>query len=103
MTETLEQLEALLDDLNPETRRHALAALLERAKTGQVKLPHRGESFNMHCHSFFSYNGYGYSPSGLVWRGMKQGLMAMGLVDFDVLDGVAILNIHVNKFFELPE
>jgi hypothetical protein len=89
MTETLEQLEALLDDLNPETRRHALAALLERAKTGQVKLPHRGESFNMHCHSFFSYNGYGYSPSGLVWRGMKQGLMAMGLVDFDVLDGVA--------------
>ncbi|MBR2345197.1 MAG: hypothetical protein IKA71_05365 [Lentisphaeria bacterium] len=45
-------------------------------------------AFNMHCHSFYSYNGYGYSPSMLValakdlnWRGVM-------LVDFDVLDGV---------------
>ncbi len=89
MAETLEQLESLLDDFNPDKRRYALVTLLERAKTGEVKLPPRGESFNMHCHSFFSYNGYGYSPTGLVWRGLKQGLMAMGLVDFDVLDGVA--------------
>ncbi len=89
MAETLEQLEALLDDFNPDTRRRALTTLLERVKTGQAKLPLRGDSFNMHCHSFFSFNGYGYSPSGLVWRGLKQGLMAMGLVDFDVLDGVA--------------
>ncbi len=89
MADTLEQLEALLDDFNADVRLKALTTLLERAKTGQVKLPPRGESFNMHCHSFFSFNGYGYSPTGLVWRGMKQGLMAMGLVDFDVLDGVA--------------
>ena len=89
MAETLEQLETLLDDFNAETRRRALTALLDRAKTGQIKLPTRGNTFNMHCHSFFSFNGYGFSPSGLVWRGLKQGLMAMGLVDFDVLDGVA--------------
>ena len=89
MAETLEQLEASLDDFNADVRRQALVALLERAKTGEVKLPLRGESFNMHCHTFFSFNGYGYSPTGLVWRGLKQGLMAMGLVDFDVLDGVA--------------
>ena len=45
-------------------------------------------SFNLHCHSFYSYNGYGYSPEMLValaaffrWRGV-------GLVDFDVLDAV---------------
>ncbi len=88
MAETVEQLEALLDDFNADVRRQALVALLERAKTGEVKLPVRGGSFNLHCHSFFSFNGYGYSPTGLVWRGMKQGLMAMGLVDFDVLDGL---------------
>lgn len=45
-------------------------------------------SFNLHCHSFYSYNGYGYSPEMLAalaamfrWRGV-------GLVDFDVLDAV---------------
>lgn len=45
-------------------------------------------AFNMHCHSFYSYNGYGYSPAMLAalakelkWRGVM-------LVDFDVLDGV---------------
>ena len=44
------------------------------------------DSFNLHCHSFYSYNGYGYSPEMLAalaamfrWRGV-------GLVDFDVLD-----------------
>ena len=52
-------------------------------------LPPMGRAFNLHAHSFFSYNGYGYSPSGLAWRGRRAGLCAMGLVDFDVLDGVA--------------
>ncbi|HEY53633.1 MAG TPA: hypothetical protein G4N94_09275, partial [Caldilineae bacterium] len=42
----------------------------------------------MHCHTFFSYNAYGYSPSGLAWLGKKEGYKLMGIVDFDVLDGV---------------
>jgi hypothetical protein len=41
----------------------------------------------MHCHTFFSYNGYGYSPTALAWKGKQMGLLAMGIVDFDVLDG----------------
>ncbi len=44
--------------------------------------------FNLHCHSFFSYNGYGYSPSYLVALAREQNWRAVGLVDFDVLDGV---------------
>ncbi|MDO8969742.1 MAG: hypothetical protein Q7U74_03580, partial [Saprospiraceae bacterium] len=46
------------------------------------------EIANMHCHSFFSYNAYGYSPTGLAWLAKKQGCALMGIVDFDVLDGV---------------
>lgn len=45
-------------------------------------------SVNMHCHSFFSFNGYGCSPTALAWEGKQRNLKAMGLVDMDVLDGV---------------
>ncbi len=44
--------------------------------------------FNMHCHSIFSYNGYGYSPTHLALLAKTSGWRAVGLVDFDVLDGV---------------
>ena len=44
--------------------------------------------FNMHCHSFFSYNGYGYSPTHIAALAAKAGWRSAGLVDFDVLDGV---------------
>lgn len=88
MPNTLEILEAQLDDLNPGVRAAALRSLLDAVAAGRVELSAQGREFNLHCHSFFSFNGYGYSPSGLVWRGRRRGLMAMGLVDFDVLDGV---------------
>lgn len=44
--------------------------------------------FNLHCHSFFSYNGYGFSPTALVWKALQNNFYALGLVDFDVLDGI---------------
>lgn len=43
---------------------------------------------NMHCHTFYSFNAYGYSPTGLAWLAREQGWPLMGLIDFDVLDGV---------------
>ena len=43
---------------------------------------------NMHCHTFYSYNGYGYSPSHVVAIAKEKGFYAVGKVDFDVLDGV---------------
>lgn len=46
------------------------------------------ELFNMHMHSFFSYNFNGYSPSRIAWESRKAGLYAAGLCDFDVLDGL---------------
>ncbi len=72
-----------LDHFDPDVRLDALKAL-----TGGRKRPDVGTAFNLHCHSYFSFNGYGFSPTGLAVRGWEQGLYAMGLVDFDVLDGV---------------
>ena len=46
------------------------------------------EVANMHCHTFYSFNAYGYSPTGLAWLAKSQGWPLMGLIDFDVLDGV---------------
>lgn len=43
---------------------------------------------NLHAHSIYSFNPYGYSPAGLVWRARRAGLDALGMVDFDVLDGM---------------
>ena len=43
---------------------------------------------NMHCHTFFSFNAYNYSPASLAWLAKRRGFGLMGIVDFDVLDGV---------------
>jgi hypothetical protein len=69
-------------------REATLRELVALADEGVVDLPPSVDAVNMHCHTFFSFNGYGYSPSALVWLGRKQGFAAMGIVDFDVLDGV---------------
>lgn len=88
MVEKLKRLEEELNHFDPETRYGAFDALMTQVRERSIALPNQGPFFNMHCHSFFSYNGYGYSPLGLAWRGRVEGLYAMGLVDFDVLDGV---------------
>ena len=43
---------------------------------------------NLHCHTFFSFNAYGHSPTSLAWLAKKRGFAAIGIVDFDVLDAV---------------
>lgn len=43
---------------------------------------------NMHCHTWFSFNAYGHSPTSLAWLAKQRGIRLMGIVDFDVLDGV---------------
>jgi hypothetical protein len=83
-----EDYEKQLDSFDATERQEALDALIEGANDGTITLPPIGDQFNLHCHSFYSFNGYGYSPSSLAWRGRAAGLCAMGLIDFDVLDGV---------------
>ena len=79
------ELEEALDSFGAAERRAALGRLLQ---DGAADLPPVGTNVNMHCHSFFSYNGEGYSPSRIAWESRKAGLYAAGLCDFDVLDGL---------------
>ncbi len=78
-------LEKQLNDFDPAVRRQALERLL--ALQPQPPRP-PAEVANMHCHTFFSFNAYGHSPTSLAWLGRQQGFKLMGIVDFDVLDGV---------------
>lgn len=84
----LAELEARLNDFDPQVRRTALQELAALAGEGAIPLPPEMEVANMHCHTFFSFNAYGYSPSALAWLARKHGFKLMGIVDFDVLDGV---------------
>ncbi|GIV75910.1 MAG: hypothetical protein KatS3mg050_0304 [Litorilinea sp.] len=87
MTQTteLDLLQEQLNDFDPAVRRQALERLL--ALQPQPPRP-PAEVANMHCHTFFSFNAYGHSPTSLAWLGRQQGFKLMGIVDFDVLDGV---------------
>jgi len=85
---SIEELELKLDSFEPGQRKDALMALCEKVKTGQIDLPEAGTDVNLHCHTFFSYNSYGYSPSKFAWLARKAGLAVAGVVDFDVLDAL---------------
>lgn len=75
--------ERTLDDFDPAVRRRALAAACRSASW-----PARSESVNLHCHTFYSYNAYGYSPTHFALLARRAGLAVAGIVDFDVLDGL---------------
>jgi len=84
----IEELEEKLDSFDAAERKEALLALCERVKAGEITLPEAGTDVNLHCHTFFSYNSYGYSPSKFAWLARKRGLAVAGVVDFDVLDAL---------------
>jgi hypothetical protein len=79
------ELEAQLVDFDPAARAAALHELVQRQLVASAA---PAEVANMHCHTFFSYNAYGHSPSSLAWLARQHGYNLMGIVDFDVLDGV---------------
>jgi hypothetical protein len=93
LPDTQESLERELDSFDTARRRDALLTLCGLAKEGQIALPQSGTDVNLHAHTFYSYNAYGYSPSKYAWLARKAGLAVAGIVDFDVLDGL-------EEFFE---
>src|SRR4051812_42524991 len=83
-TLSISDFEAQLNDFRLPLRSHALNKLMER----KPDAPSAEEVANMHCHTFFSFNAYSHSPSSLAWLGRQRAFKLMGIVDFDVLDGV---------------
>ncbi|MCD4753928.1 MAG: PHP domain-containing protein [Anaerolineaceae bacterium] len=81
-------LETQLNNFNILTRTVALNELMQLVANDGVTISEKKEIANMHCHTFFSFNGYGYSPSAIAWMAKKMGIKFIGIVDFDVLDGV---------------
>ena len=88
MSSDIEQLEQQLNSFDAAQRRDALAKLWDLAKAGKIALAEPGTDVNLHAHTFFSYNAYGYSSSKFAWLARKRGLAAAGIVDFDVLDAL---------------
>jgi hypothetical protein len=82
--EATRPLEAQLNDFAPAKRAQALEALIASGEFAGAPQA----AVNLHCHTSFSFNAYGYSPTGLVWLARQRGFKALGIVDFDVLDGV---------------
>jgi hypothetical protein len=85
---SIEALERQLDSFDSAKRREALQRLCAKVAAGQIELPAAASDVNLHCHTFFSYNTYGYSPSKFAWLARKAGLAVAGVVDFDVLDAL---------------
>ena len=83
-----EELEKKLDSFDNQERRGALRLLWAKVEAGEITLPEAGREINVHCHTFYSFNAYGYSPSHFAWLARKRGLALAGIVDFDVLDGL---------------
>jgi hypothetical protein len=88
MTTSQLTLEAQLNDFDPAKRRATLDKLAALVEDGEIVFPEAGSAVNLHCHTFYSFNGYGYSPSYIAWKARCEGLAAAGTVDFDVLDAV---------------
>ena len=84
----IEELEQQLDSLDAGQRKQTLLSLLDQVKAGKIALPETGQFVNIHCHTFFSYNAYGYSPTKFAWLARKAGLAVVGTTDFDVLDAL---------------
>jgi hypothetical protein len=82
---TQEQFLESLNVFDTSDRREALAAI---CRDHGAALPAAGSNFNMHMHSFFSFNSHEWSPSRIAWEARAAGLLAAGLCDFDVLDGL---------------
>lgn len=84
----LEKLEKQLDSFDVSERKSSIKQIVTALAEKSIKTEPEGRFVNLHGHTFFSFNCYGYSPSKFAWLAKKSGLAAAGIVDFDVLDGV---------------
>jgi len=87
-TKSISQLEEQLNHPDIHARLRALRELRHLADTGHAPVATPKQCVNMHCHSFYSYNAHGFSPSRVAWEMFKRGVDVAGVMDFDVLDAL---------------
>jgi hypothetical protein len=88
IAQSISALETDLNDFDPGVRAHALSQLRTLAQGDSSQFAPESAVANMHAHTFFSFNAYGHSPTSLAWLAKRRGFRLIGMVDFDVLDGV---------------
>ena len=66
--------EEKLDSFDYEERWNAFLKLVEKARKGEIILPPPSPRVNLHFHTFFSFNAYGYSPLHVIWKAKELGL-----------------------------
>ena len=86
-----------LDSFNSTKRLEAFNKYYTMLQNGGIECDPVGKRHNMHCHSFFSYNALAWSPEHLAITAKILGFSHLGMVDFDVLDGVDALKNAANK------
>jgi hypothetical protein len=86
---SVHETESLLNQFDSSIRSKTIKSLASQLQTGQIQTESEKEAFNLHCHTFFSFNAYGFSPSALAWLAKQKGYKSLGIIDFDTLDGVS--------------
>lgn len=81
-------IEKRLTDANRQARSRALDEAMAACGAGMVTCHPPRDVANLHCHTIYSYNAYGHTPTSLAWLARREGWYALATVDFDVLDGV---------------
>ena len=66
-------LDSELNNASLDRRLAAVRALADMMGDGSGVVAPETDIVNMHCHSFFSFNAYGYSPSSLAWLAKRDG------------------------------
>ncbi len=84
----LQEIELLLDDFNFEVRKKAFLEICDMQRRKEITFEPPLPIFNLHFHTFFSFNAYGYSPLHIIYKAKKERLEMAGSVDFDVLDAM---------------
>jgi len=90
-----EQTNRLIQKLNSFNYTERMAALTQLQNLVRFKKEEQ-QNVNLHFHSFYSYNAEFWSPARIAWEAGKNALYASGIIDFDVLSGLA-------EFFEAGE
>ena len=82
------EIENKLNSFDSQERKSAVCEVRTLIDSGELSVKEDTDAHNLHCHTIFSYNGYGFSPSYIAYLAKKEGWFAAGIVDFDVLDAV---------------